>query len=278
MSDVTSSTTNQVYNTQEEQNLNVQVARVILVLMPRSFIAAGFDANGTLLTVRNSDYAKSHTPWILDFFEHQFMHNPLASNTKKVVAIFVANEHSMLVPASLYDENTAAGWLKTTYFIENSETVSSYSIQSDNAYYIGAWPATIKSLIGRYFPGRKILPIDYYQFKKHDTGIDKVECCIIRDEASAALYKGGKLQWHQVFRYETPEDIAYHINLMLKLHHLNREHVVLQTASSGPEISETINFLTQYFPDLKEGSGSISGDRNWMATVYLLQQLYTCAL
>lgn len=278
MSDVTSSTTNQVYNTQEEQNLNAQVARVILILMPRSFIAAGFDANGALLTVRNSDYGKNHTPWILDFFENQFMHNPLVSNTKKVVAIFVANEQSMLVPATLFDENTAAGWLKTLNFIENSETVSSYSIQADNAYYIGAWPATIKSLIGRYFPGRKVLPIDYYQFKKQETGVNKVECCLIRDEVSATLYKGGKLQWHQIFRYETPEDIAYHISLALQLHQLNREDVILQTAAAGPEMTETINFLTQYFPNLREGNERVLDDRNWMATVYLLQQLYTCAL
>ncbi|RYD57407.1 MAG: DUF3822 family protein [Sphingobacteriales bacterium] len=278
MSDVTNSTNSQVYNIQDDGNLIGQVARVILVLMPRAFVAAGFDANGTLLTASSSDYGKTHTPWILDFFEHQFIHNPLVSNTKKVVAVFVANEQNMLVPAPLFDETAAATWLKSMYFIENSETVSSYSLQSDNAYYVGAWPAAIKSLVGRYLPGRKVLPIDYYQFKRQSTAGDRIECCIIRDEASATLYKGGKLQWHQSFRYETPEDIAYHLNLALKLHNLERENVLLQTAAGGPDITETINYLTQYFPKLKEGDSSIPGNRNWMATVYLLQQLYTCAL
>lgn len=278
MSDVTSSTTNQVYNTREEANLYAQVARVILILMPRSFMAAGFDSNGSLLTISNNSYTQNNTPWILDFFEHQFMHNPLAANTKKVVALYVAHEQSMLVPAQLYDESTAGSWLKDLHFIESSETISSYSVQPDNAYYIGAWPAAIKSLIGRYFPGRKILPIDYYQFTRQDRGTDKISCCILKNEVCATLYKDDKLQWHQVFKYETPEDIAYHISLLLKLHHIGKENIVLQMAAAGPEMSETINFLTQYFPGLKEGDDRVYGDRNWASTVYLIEQLYTCAL
>lgn len=277
MSDVTNSTINQVYNLVDDDKQQGQVTRVILLFMPHSFMAAGFDINGGLVTVRSSEYAEN-TPWILDFYENQFLHNPLLTNTRKVIAAFIANEQSMIVPSQLYDEDVAISWLKSLYFIESSENVASYPIQVENAYYLSAWPGSIKSLINRYFPARKIMPLAYYQFKKQDEVQDLVECCILKDEVAATLYKDGKLFWHQIFKYKNTEDIAYHINMLLKLHHLDREKVEIRVTATNPDLTETVNYLTQYFPHLREGGEDKSVNRNWMSTVYLLQQLYKCAL
>lgn len=278
MSDVTNSTTNQAFNVREDENLASQVARVIIILMPRAFMAAGYDIDGQLLTVRRSDYTTNHTPWILDFYENHFLYEPLLANTRKVIAAFVANEHSVLVPAELYDEKEATTWLKNMYFIESNEAVSAHLLETEQVYYISAYPAALKSLVWRYFPARKVMPLATYQFQRAAQMADLMHCCISKADATATLYKDGKLQWHQVFKYETAEDIAYQLRLALKLHHM-AEDTPLQVSATNPDSSETINYLTQYFPHLLEGDNEKpAGDPSWIATVYLLQQLYTCAL
>lgn len=280
MSDVAnSSLTQQVYKVHNGEGLIAQVARVIFVLTPRSICTAGFSERGDLLMISHNDYKKSLSPWILDFFEHEFINETLLSSPHKVVAAFIATDKSMLIPEVLFKEQEASNWLKQLYFVERNEIMSTYQVKDDKAQYVYSWPAAIKSLIFRYFTKARILPFASYQFYKPFKSESSLQCSITGDEVYATLYKNRALHWHQVFAYQNAEDIAYHIKNVCNQYNINADELTIQCTTSNRSLSGTVTELSQYFNDLKDGSGNVpSNDRSWTGTIYLLQQLYACAL
>lgn len=280
MSDVTNTAFNQqVYKIHTGDSLLTQVARVVLTLFPRGISVAGFSDRGDLLTVRYNDYKRDLPTWILDFFEHQFLNEPLLSSPHKVSAVFVATEKATLVPDVVYKQKIAEEWLKELYFVEGNEIVGNHSLREDSAHYVYAWPAAIKSLIGRYFTKAQTLPFAAYQFYKPFKSESSLQCCITNDHIYATLYKNRTLHWHQVFTYQNAEDIAYQLKLACQHHELGYGETVVQCTAANRVLADYVTELSQYFPDLKDGSSNVvSNDRSWTGTIYLLQQLYACAL
>ncbi len=280
MSEVTNTAFNQqVYKIHTGDSLQNQVARVILVLFTRGISVAGFSERGDLLTIRYNDYKSDLPTWILDFFEHQFLNEPLLSAPHKVTAAFVATDKTLLIPDTLYKKDEAEKWIKQLHFIEGNEILSPYHVREDNAYYMYAWPSAIQSLIGRYFTKAKVLPFSSYQFYKPFKSECSMQVCISSDEVYATLYKNRSLHWHQVFEYTTVEDIAFRLKHACKEYGIEYGEMALQCTATNRTLSDTITGLSQYFPDLKDGSSNVvSDDRSWTSTIYLLQQLYACAL
>jgi len=280
MSELTNtSLSQQSYNIHAGDNLITQVSKVICILMPRGLMVSGYSDRGDLLMIRYSDYKKSLPAWILDFFEHQFINEPLLSISNKIAAVFIASDKGLVVPNLLYDQVSAEKWMKKIHFVEGNEIISVHTLHEDRANYLFAWPAAMNSLMVRYFPKAKILPLAAYQFYKPYKTENALNCCITNDQAFATLYVNRALYWHQVFNYQTAEDIAYHIKLLCNQHKIDADTLSIQVTATSKTPVETINELMQFFPNLKEGSGSVaSGDKNFTSTIYLLQQLYACAL
>ncbi len=280
MSEVTNSGINQlVYRVHTGDTLMSQVVRIIVVLAPRSVTTAGFSERGDLLMITHNDYKKSLPAWIIDFFEHEFLNNDLLNAPHKVIAAFVATDKAMLVPELLFKEQEADKWLRQLYFVEKNEMVSTYHMREDKINYIYAWPAAVKSLIGRYFNKAKTLPYASYQFYKPFKTECSLQCSITSDQAYATLYKNRSLHWHQVFTYQNAEDIAYQIKHAYKQYGVDDNEVVFQCTAASRNLNSIVTELSQYFPGLKDGYGNVqSNDRNWTGTIYLLQQLYACAL
>jgi hypothetical protein len=273
------SSNQQIYNVHSADSLMTQVVQVICVLMPRGLIVAGFSERGDLLMIRYNDYKKSLPTWILDFYEHQFINEPLLSQPEKITAAFVASDKGFIVPEVLYDATTAEKWMKKIHFVEGSEVMAVHHLREDGAYYMFAWPAAIKSLMIRYFPKARIYPFATYQFYKPYKSESSLQCCITSEQVFATLYSNRNLAWHQIFSYETAEDIAYHIKLLCQKTNLDPEKVTLQCTMTSKGLYNTLSELTQYFPDLKDGSGNVgANDRTWTGAIHLLQQLYACAL
>lgn len=280
MSDVThSGETRQVYRAHSGDALMVQVSRVICVLLPRGICIAGFSDRGDLLVIHYNDYKTSLSAWIIDFFEHEFLNDTLLAAPHKVVGVFIACDKALLVPEVIYNEAEATKWLNKLNFVEGNEVVSVQQLREDKAYYVYAWPAAMKSIINRYFSKAKVLPFASYQFYKPFKSESSLQCAITNDEVFATLYKDRALHWHQVFTYQNAEDIAYRLKHALQYHNIDEKEMVFQCTVANKNLATVITELTQYFPDLKDGSSNVAAnDRSWTATVYLLQQLYACAL
>jgi hypothetical protein len=281
MSEVTNTAAlnQQAYNVHGGESLVTQVDRAMCILLPRGVIIAGFSDRGDLLMIRSNDYKKTLPAWILDFFEHQFINEPLLANPAKVTAAFVAADKYLLVPDILYNEQAAEKWMKKIDFIEGNEVIGTQNLREDNAYYLFAWPAAIKSLLARYFTKAKVLPLASYQFYKPYKQECSLQCCITPDQVYATLYNNRSLHWHQVFDYEVAEDIAYRLKLLCKQHNIESDYVNMQCTVTGKSLLHIANELGHYFPNMKDGTGNVNAsDRNWTSTIYLLQQLYACAL
>lgn len=280
MSEITNNVNWQVYNAHEGDTLLQHAASVICILMPRALVTGGFNERGELLTIRYNDYQNDLPTWILDFFEHEFINEPLLGDTNSVKALYVATEKSMIVPNGLYSEEEAADWMKRLYFIESNEVIDSYPLKNDGAVYTYAWPADMQSLADRYFPQAKVLPLAAYHFSKALKGSYNVQCCITPTHVYATLYKDHNLLWHQIFHYEAATDIAYQLLLYCKENKIDPQQLQLQCAVVNKDLNTVAAEVATYFKGYVNSLHNTGGDarRGWAGTLYLLQQLYACAL
>jgi len=281
MSEVINNNLNQqVYTIHNSDTLLNQVDKVICVLLPRGVLIAGFSDRGDLLMIRHSDYKRDLPIWILDFFEHQFINEPLLTDSTKVTSVFIASDKSFIVPDALYSEETAQEWLKKLYYIEINETIATYPLRDDKAVFVYAWASAIESLVNRYFTKAKFFPLPAYQLQKPKTNNATITACITTDAVFATLYDNKTLYWNQYFHYETAEDIAYQIKLLCAQNEIDVNTLELHCSVTSRNVGKIVSDLTQYFPDLKSGIENIHGgenEYNWSGTLNLLQQLYACA-
>jgi hypothetical protein len=281
MSEVINKNLNQqVYTIHNSGALLNQVDKVVCVLMPRGLLIAGYGDNGGLLMVRYSDYKNDLPIWILDFFEHQFLNEPALADTSKVASVFIAADKSYIVPDVLYNEETAQQWMRKLHFIEINETIISYPLRDDKAMFLYAWPSAIESLVYRYFTKAKFFPLAAYQLHKPKVNNATLICCITADAVIATLYDNKTLYWHQYFHYTNAEDIAYQVKLLCSQNEIDSDTLQMHCTVASRNLGAIVSDLTQYFPDLKNGLDNVNGgenEKNWGSTLYLLQQLYTCA-
>lgn len=280
MSEITNSAINyHAYNVHEGDTLMSQVAKVICVLLPRGLIVTGFSNQGDLLMIRYGDYSKTLPTWILDFYEHRFIDEPLLSNPENVIATFVASDKFLVVPEPLYDEAEAVKWINKIFFIESNEVLAVHRLHEDKAKYMYAYPGTMKSIIGRYFVNSKLLPLATYQFYKPYKADSSLQCCITGEQVYATMYKNRLLHWHQVFGYENGEDIAYQIKLLCKQNNINADSVDMQATVTYRGLNPILNAMSQYFPNIRESEANVvANNKQWAPAIALLQQLYACAL
>ena len=280
MSDILNhSLSQQEYNIHQGDRLLDEVDRIICVLLPRGLVSAGFSDRGDLLMIRYSDYKKELPTWIIDFYEHQFINEDLLAMAHKVQSVFIATDKSLIIPETLFQESEAKFWLSKIHFVETHDVVSDYQLKEDKAHYLYAWPLDVQNLVNRYFPSANLLPFPIYQFYKPYQSQSLLQISITMNQVYATLYKNNKLQWHQAFAYENAEDIAYQIHLLCRTHQIDPRELNFQSTIICRSLTFVQQQLNQFFPNMKDGSGNVgTTDKNWTGTIYLLQQLYTCAL
>jgi hypothetical protein len=229
--------------------------------------------------IRYNDYKKSLPPYLLDFFEHQFINEPLLAAPHKITAAYIAGDKSMLIPDVLYNSEASEKWMRQLQFVEGNEIISPYHLADDKAQYLYAWPAAMKSLLSRYFAKGKEFPFASYQFYKPAKAAHNMLCALTPEFAYATLYHNGILQWHQAFEYQNAEDVAFKIQLLCQQNEIKADKIALHCMGICKSLNNTVQALSQYFPQLKDGSaGSSANDASWASSISLFQQLYACAL
>ncbi len=280
MSEVLQNTGNSfVYNVHEGESLLGQVSRVICIILPRGFVAAGFSERGDLLMIRYKEYDTSLPTWIVDFYEHHFIEEPLLTRPDAVVAVFFGTEKYLISPNEYFDEQIAKRWMQQLYFIEDGEIIASHPIPEDRARYIFAVPGTMKGLANRYFPQANLLPLAVYQFTHRQKSDVTVQCCITPEQVYATLYRNKKLLWHQVFSYLNGEDIAYQIKLACTEFDIQSDEIAVECSLIHIGLNSVLESLSQYFNNIRQTeAGMMSSNKIWMPSISLLQRLYVCAL
>jgi hypothetical protein len=267
------------YRANEHDTVLSEVASVQCVLLPRAFLVAGFNESGRVVMARYNSYVATDPAWEHHFFENEFMTEELLGVPQQVKAIFVGSGETMLIPSTLYDDDAARSWMEKLDTICPDDVLHNYYAPSADAICAFALPAVMDKLIHRFFGGTPVLPLIAYQlYKPESTPTGLFQCLLAEDKAIATLHQQGRLLWYQEFPYETVEDIAWKAAQVCREIQILRIDLQIQLTtlcdscySLGPE-------LEQYFPKIKWSVGKAGDSGDWAPTVYLLQQLYACAL
>jgi hypothetical protein len=266
------------YRANEHDTVLSEVAAVHCILMPRAFLVAGFNEEGQVVLAHYRGYTSADPAWDPHFFEHEFMTETLLGVPDQVKAVFIGGSDAMPIPDNLYDEGATRAWMERLFSIAPNEVLHTYKLEAPPAQYVYTLPESIDKLLHRYFGDTPIMPVAAYQFYKPNRNGNVLQCLIAEDSVIATLHQNGKLLWHQQFAYETVEDIAWQAAHLCRELQIPRVDLHLQCAMLCDTCFEQAPELERYFPKIKWSVGTpVEGDQ-WAPVVYLLQQLYACAL
>lgn len=266
------------YRANEHETVLSEVATVHCVLLPRAFLVAGYNEEGKVVMARYNSYAAAAPDWDPHFFEHEFMTEKLLGVPQQVKAVFVGSENAMLIPSSLYEESAARDWLEKLQAVCPTDVAHAYKVESPDAQYVFTLPEAMDKLLKRYFEDTPVLPLAAYQFHKPAKAGYVMQCLLAEDKAIASLHQAGKLLWHQQFSYSNAEDIAWQAAHLCRELHIPRIDLNIQLTMLCDACYELAADLEQYFPKIRWSVNTHAEGGDWAPAVYLLQQLYACAL
>jgi hypothetical protein len=267
------------YRANEHDTVLSEVSTVHCILLPRAFLVAGFNDEGRVVMARYNSYTVEYGEWEPSFFEHEFINEHLLGVPQQVKALFVGGVPELLVPNALYDPFASRDWLNSLHHITHNDMVESYALDSADAEYVYAVPHAIEKLLHRYFGETPIIPLAAYQFHKPDAGVPYLaQCLVTQDIVIATLHQAGKLQWHQQFPYSTVEDIAWQLAYLCRELGIPRIDLQIQCTMICDTCFDIATELERFFPRTKWSLAPGSASDPWSPVIYLLQQLYACAL
>lgn len=266
------------YRANEHDTVLSEVSRVICVLLPRSFLIAGFNGDGHVAMARYNSYEHTDPAWDKDFFEQEFMNEPLLGVPQQVRAVFIGSREGMLIPSTLYNEGEARKWMTKLQSVCPDDVLHSYGAESADAQYAFALPAAMDKLLRRYFGETPVLPLAAYQFYKPVKAGYILQCFAAEDVVTASLHQLGRLLWHQQFTYSGVEDIAWQAVYVCRELHIPRIDLQIQLTMLCDDCYDLGPELERYFPKIKWSLSLAKDEGRWAPVLYLLQQLYVCAL
>lgn len=275
MATKTNNTFEQVYNSAEDPALLSRVGIVLVFLMQRGLMVAGFNSKRELLSIHYTGYNKNKAVWDLSFFEHLFAHQPLLADKDKVRGVFLLGTSNMIVPDDLYEKNAAENWLRKIFFIEKTEVIRNYPLREAKLNYLLATPLQITELIRINFKKATTFPVVAPSFRKIAPQGTVLQCCLTAGLASATLHHNGQLLWHKVFDYTAAGDIAYPVMQVLQSHALPVAGITVMCGAISAAEHDTITQLSQFFPGITAADGT-AFSHNWDGAIKLAQQLLTC--
>lgn len=279
MSESVAAGIHQTYRANEHDTVLSEVAAVICVLMPRALLVAGIDEGGQVVMARNSSYPKDHAAWDADFFEHELMNETLLGVPQQVRAVFVGTTEELLVPQELFEADATRSWMKSLHAMCPDDAVHNQPISAIDAQQCFAVPVKIEKLLHRYFADTPIRHVSTYQFHKPPTEAPYLfQLLISQEHVFASLHATGKLLWHQQFGFQSQEDIAWQIARICRELQIQRTDLRLQVSMMSSDLFEIGPELERYYPRIRWNSGLSATQEHWAPVLYLLQQLYACAL
>lgn len=268
-----------VYQAHERDTLLSEVVASVCILFPSALTIAGFGADGTVLLIKNTINSQPGTEWDASFPEHEFVNEPLLAMPSQLKAVFIAGEHTMPIPDALYDADALALWMNSLHHVPANSILDTYSAAADKLHYAYLVPEPIHNIITRYFSAATILPAAAYQLykvKKREEA--HIQCLISDNTVMATLRYGGQLLWHQVFNYTVPEDIAWQFTHIAKSHQVHPIDLNIEATATSDRHADLLRELETFFPKIAWSQRQLKHESPWEPAIFLMQQLYACAL
>lgn len=268
-----------VYQAHERDTLLSEVVASVCILLPGALTIAGFGADGTVLIIKNNVSSQPATEWDASFFEYELLNEPLLAIPSQLKAVYIAGEHTLPIPDALYDADALALWMNSLHHFPTDSILDTYNAVADKLHYAYLVPEPIHNIITRYFNAAAILPAAAYQFYKPQNRKDAhVQCLISDNTVMASLRNDGHLLWHQVFNYAEPEDIAWQFTHIAKSHHIHPIDLNIEATTVSDRHPDLLWELETFFPRIIWSERQLKNEGPWAPAIFLMQQLYRCAL
>jgi len=201
----------------------------------------------------------------------------------KGVKIFYNFRESMLIPTKYYNEDLNEQML-SLLFGENEDAVIRTDkldkLQICNIYRL---PAELDDFITSSFPQVNYIHSSSFQIQQQFSSTEMV-CVVFYNAIKVMLYIDGHLYLVQQFKYNSPEDVSYHLLNICKQHDLQPTDIKLHI--SGMIVQDSILFqhLYNYFLHIDFVSMSdqikMKDDNNDLPAHFFshLTELATCEL
>jgi hypothetical protein len=267
------------YRANEHDTVLSEVSEVFCVLMPRALLVAGFGSEGQVIMARYNSYSAADPAWEADFFEQEFINETLFGVPQQVKALFIGSREELIIPNSLYNDRAAKEWMASLQSICPDDVLYNHLLESTDARLAFVVPSRIDKLLHRYFGHTRIMPLSAYQFHKPNPGVPYLlQCFIAHDTVIATMHRDRKLLWHQQFEYSSPEDLAWQAAHLCRELHIPRIDLRLECAMLCDDCYTLGLELERYFPKIKWSTSGSDDKDPWAPVLFLLKQLYACAL
>jgi hypothetical protein len=184
----------------------------------------------------------------------------------------------MLVPNALYQSAEAAQWLSQIELLEQEEEVLHYACKPTEAHYVFAHPTALSAMLHQHVGKVNIYPLAAHHFQKHHAAGDAFARITLTDGwAIATLWQKNSILWHQVFEYETVEDIVWQLASACRLYAISPAALSVQT--DGWAHTDWQYRLATYLPGLQLVENALLPEeqQHWLPVLHLFQQLSKCA-
>lgn len=265
-----------IYNAWEDENLLQSVAKVVCLIVPRGLWAAGFDANGQVLTVHYAGYGAHKPVWRLDFFEQLLSSHPLFTRRELVTNVSFGGSKFLLTPQELFTDESAADWLTKLFVVEPREQVVSAQIADSPLFVTAAYPAGFVELVNINFPSATTNTFVSTMLTASTHAGYTLQCCVADTHAYLVLHLSGKLLWYKVIDCDGGADIAYEVLHYCTVHAIQPSSVSLLASALTDNGFDYLNEMTQFLPNLRDVTGKELIHR-WQPVIELANRLYTCA-
>lgn len=268
--------TKKSYLAHQEENILSQVQKIFCVFGPQSLLSVGFHPSGEVL-MSNYVSDKSVNHWDTLFYEEQMKQDTLLQNKELLKAAFIISDKELISPEILYNASLAADNLTHLYFVEEGEQILHRHFKAAKLYSTFTCSKELCTMLEAFKSGIKMLPISCAHFE--NGGIDMLQCTLNNHHAGLSLYKGRQLLWYQNVQYQDIENVLYTMVMACKQHNIEVHEHYLNLNTSNPELYTAYKKLWSYFPNSPQKKTGIVDiiAPDWSPTIFLLQQLFSCA-
>lgn len=154
-------------------------------------------------------------------------------------------KESLLVPVELYNEANNKEMLACLYGDMPGSSFYAERVQGMEAYNAYRVPSTISETIDNRFFGATVYHSNSLlagSKNHHD-----LYCIVYNTYIKAMLFIGGKLQMIQLYDYNTPSDVAYHLLNICQQHHISPAEITLTLSGFIERQSNLYEELYRYF-------------------------------
>ncbi len=179
-----------------------------------------------------------------------FNTNCLNSQTHRSVTVGYNFKETLLVPANYFNPALNEEMLSLVHGQLMNVTIKSDEIRTKNIYNVYSIPTEIDLLLEETFPLSNRFHSNTKQIQTAENK-NKLICSIFYDSIKVILFKNDVLEIVQQYKFNTPENVVYHLLNICQQHEVTVEEITLVISGMITEDSQLYKQLYNYFINIE---------------------------